>query len=393
MNMPATPQRLHIDRSDLQRCSLLPDPDAPATRPLQPGQVRLEVQHFALTANNITYAAFGKAMKYWQFFPAADAAMGCLPVWGFATVVESQAAGAAPGQRVYGYLPAGSHLVVQPGRITARGFIDLAAHRQELAAIYNQYSFCESDPGWQADQEGLQAVLRPLFMTGFLIDDFMADNQFFGASQMLLSSASSKTAFGTAFCMARRLGRGSARGLVAQPASGPQVSGLTSRANLAFTQSLGCYAKVAAYEALAQLDATQPTVYIDFSGNAALRQAVHTHFGPALKFSSSIGGTHWQALGSGSGLPGPRPTLFFAPAQAAKRSAAPPQGWGRAQLEQRMGLAWSDFIQQVQASAGQAEPWVQIVERRGASAMQAAYLETLNGLGDPRQGLMIDPRG
>jgi hypothetical protein len=171
-----------------------------------------------------------------------------------------------------------------------------------------------------------------------------------------------------------------------------QISGLTSAANLAFTQSLGCYAKVVTYEALAQLDANQATVYIDFSGSAALRQAVHTHFGPALKFSSSIGGTHWQELGSGSGLPGPRPTLFFAPAQAAKRSAPPPDGWGRAQLEQRMGQAWSEFITQVQATAGKTEPWVQIVEHKGASAMQQAYLDMLSGSSDPRQGLMIDPR-
>ena len=44
--------------------------DAPV--PLAPGQVRLRVESFALTANNITYAAFGDAMNYWQFFPTGE---------------------------------------------------------------------------------------------------------------------------------------------------------------------------------------------------------------------------------------------------------------------------------------------------------------------------------
>ncbi len=41
---------------------------------LQDGEVRLAVQRFAFTANNITYAAFGDAMNYWKFFPTVDSA-------------------------------------------------------------------------------------------------------------------------------------------------------------------------------------------------------------------------------------------------------------------------------------------------------------------------------
>jgi hypothetical protein len=78
--------------------------------------VRLQVDSFALTSNNITYASFGDAMHYWDFFPAADRAWGCLPVWGFATVRESLAEDPATGRRVYGYFPAGTHLVVEPAR-------------------------------------------------------------------------------------------------------------------------------------------------------------------------------------------------------------------------------------------------------------------------------------
>lgn len=367
-------QRLFIDRKDLHRVQFGPDPDA--SQPLAEGQARLALEHFALTANNITYAAFGETMHYWQFFPAPDAAWGCLPVWGFGVVTESRAEGVAVGQRVYGYYPAGSHLVVTPGRLSAAGFFDAAAHRRDLAAVYQYYVFCERDPMWQPRLEGLQAVLKPLFVTSFLLDDFFADNRFFGARQLLLSSASSKTAYGTAYCLAQRRGTPGA----------PRVVGLTSHGNLAFTQGLGCYDEVRLYGDLAALDPTVPSLYVDFAGDAALRCRVHEHWGDALMHSSSIGGTHWEALGSAGDLPGPRPTLFFAPAQVKKRSAPPPEGWGHAGLEQHIAAAWSAFVTLVERSA---DPWVKLVHGSGSAATEAAYRALLDGRADPREGLML----
>ena len=383
-----TGHRLFIARNDLQRVQFRPDPDAPPARHLAVGEARLAIEHFALTANNITYAAFGEAMKYWQFFPAADAGLGCLPVWGFATVTESRAEGVAVGRRVWGFFPAGTHLVLTPGRVRAGSFADIAPHRQDLAAAYQHYVFCDADPAWQARLEGLQAVLRPLFVTSFLIDDFLADEQFFGARQLLLSSASSKTAYGTAFCLAQRKAMSGAAG-AAGAAAVPQLVGLTSPGNLAFTNSLGCYDAVRDYADLATLDPAVPTVFLDFAGNAAVRRRIHQHFGSALQHSSSIGGTHWSALGSGGGLPGPRPTLFFAPAQIKKRSLPPPEGWGRDVLEQRIEQAFSAFIARIE-SAG--DPWLQIVNRSGTAATEDAYRALLDGRADARLGLMLSLR-
>ena len=39
--------------------------------PLVDGQVRGRIDKFALTSNNISYAAFPDAMNYWGFFPLA----------------------------------------------------------------------------------------------------------------------------------------------------------------------------------------------------------------------------------------------------------------------------------------------------------------------------------
>ena len=339
---------------------------------LRDGAVRLRIDAFALTSNNITYAAFGDAMNYWGFFPTGDATTGCIPVWGFANVVESRCDGVAVGERFYGYLPVASDVVLEPARVTPAGFFDGAEHRRELHAVYNQYSRCAADPGYVASREAEQALLRPLFMTSFLIDDFLADNAFFGARSVLLSSASSKTAYGTAFCLAQRRGR----------ADAVQVIGMTSSSNLAFTRGLGCYDAVLSYDDVALLPADVLTVYVDFSGSVAVRSNVHRHFGDRLSYSCSVGGTHWDALGSGKGLPGPRPVLFFAPAQVKKRNA----DWGPAGLQQRVASAWAAFMEPVTRAEN---PWLHVVRGEGEAAVATTYAALLAGTVNPAQGHVL----
>ncbi len=343
--------------------------DAAALAPLDDGAVRLHIDSFALTSNNITYAAFGDAMKYWNFFPSGVEGWGRIPVWGFADVTESRCEGVAVGERFYGYFPMSSHLVVQPDRVRESGFVDSAAHRQGLAAVYNQYTRCSNDPGYSAGHEAQQALLRPLFMTSFLIDDFLAEEGFFGASAVIMSSASSKTAYGTAFCMAQRK-------------CGLKLIGLTSPANIAFTESLGCYDQVLSYDALSSLDATQRAVYVDFSGSAPLRLALHTHFNEQLAYSCAVGGTHWEQRGSGKGLPGPAPVLFFAPSRSQKRIA----DWGGAGLQQRAAQAWQAFMKPVTDAQ---QPWLQVVRGAGQADVLKTYLALLDNTVPAREGHVL----
>jgi Protein of unknown function (DUF2855) len=363
-------KRFVVERNNLHRARWVSLP----TVALAEGEVRLQVDSFALTSNNITYAAFGDAMNYWGFYPTGDTATGCVPVWGFANVTESRCAGVDVGERFYGYWPMGDEAVLQPVRVSQGGFSDGAAHRRELHAVYNQYLRCSTDPAYVAEREAEQALLRPLFMTSFLIDDFLADNQFFGAHTVVLSSASSKTAYGTAFCLALR--RASVEAV--------KVVGLTSAANLDFTRSLGCYDEVLTYEAAKSGLARVPTVYVDFSGSVALRFAVHEQLSETLTYSCSVGGTHWEDLGSGKGLPGPRPVLFFAPAQAKKRVT----DWGGASLQQRMAAAWAAFMAPVTDAR---QPWLHVVRGRGEAAIEACYAALLGGQVKPQDGHVLSP--
>src|SRR4051794_25801165 len=160
----------------------------PAAERVDDGAVQLRVERFGLSANNVTYGAFGDAMDYWRFFPSGEDGWGIVPVWGFGTVLQSQHPGVAVGERLYGYWPMANAVVLQPDRLTATGFVDAAAHREGLHAVYNQYHRTGADPFYSAETESVQSLLRPLFVTSWLIDDFMADNQFYGADVLLLSS-------------------------------------------------------------------------------------------------------------------------------------------------------------------------------------------------------------
>ncbi len=365
------PARFLVRRNNLRETRVEHDP-TDATRALAPGEARLEIGPFALTANNVTYAQTGDQLGYWRFFPAPEG-WGCIPVWGFASVVESRAEGVAVGERIYGYFPTATHLVIQPARVTPMGFVDGAEHRAALPPVYNQ--LLRLPPAHTLEREGVTSLLKPLYATAFLLDDFFAAAGFFTARQLLLSSASSKTAYATAFFVARR-----------PAAERPRLVGLTSPGNLAFTRSLGCYDEVVTYEEIASLPADAPSVYIDYSGDIGVRRAVHERFVNLLRYDCAVGATHWQARGSSEGLPGPRPEFFFAPTHAKKISAEPPEGYGPAGMQQRMSAAWDAFMQAV---SDPKSPWLRVVESQGADALCNVYERLLDGRIDAGEGHVI----
>ncbi len=358
-----TTTALLVRKGDLSSSRLHTTVDAP----LAEGEVRVRIDQFALTSNNITYGAFGEAMNYWQFFPTGQEGWGCIPVWGFGVVTESLQPEVAVGQRLYGYWPMADQVVLLPERFKPDGFSDGAAHRHDLHPVYNRYLRTSVDPFYGPANEDVQALLRPLFVTSWLIDDFLSDNAFFGADTVLLSSASSKTAYGTAFQLAQR--------------PGIEVIGLTSPGNKLFCESLGCYSRVIGYDELESVPADACCAYVDFAGNAVLRLALHTRF-LNLRYSSSIGGTHVGQLGDARNLPGPRATLFFAPAQIKKRN----EEWGAAALNERLLAGWRVFIAQVTDPIA---PWLVTDRHLGPDAAQAAYLEVLSGRSHPRIGHML----
>lgn len=350
---------LVLARDDFSRTEFL---ERPLPEP-GPDEVLLRVERVGVTANNVTYARLGEMMRYWDFFPTRTG-WGRVPLWGFAEVERSSVSGLEVGERVYGYLPSSSHLIVRP-KLTDAGFTDVSGHRLDLPKTYNVYAVTTEDPSYSAEYEDLQILYRPLFVTSFMLDDFLADNDFFGAEAMLVSSASSKTSYGTAFCTQLRSSR-------------PRLIGLTSPSNIDFTRSLGIYDEVVAYEEVTELEAHEPLLYIDVSGNPQLRETVHGHF-TRLVYDSIVGMTHDDAtLSKTDELTGPEPVFFFAPDQIRKRRG----DWGPGGIDERYGRAWREFAPAV-------KDWVDISVGIGREGLEAAWLDVLSGRAHPRVGQVI----
>ncbi len=345
-----------VARDDLGRTTLARG----ATPGLADGEALLRVDRVGLTANNVTYAVLGDAMRYWEFFPPGprglDSSWGLPPLWGFAEVVASTRPDVAVGQRVYGYLPPAGHLVVRPDRVDATGFRDASAHRAGLPSPYNAYRATAGDPAYRPDQEDLLILFRPLFFTSFMLADQVVDNDCYGATSLVLSSASSKTAYAAAFELRGR---------------GPRLVGLTSPGNVAFTRSLGCYDQVLSYDEIDSL-ATAPTAYLDLSGAPSTRASLRRHLGAHLVRDIAVGLTNQVPNADAAG------EVFFAPVQMRKRS----QDWGRAGLDQRFAEAWGRF-------AAVVDKWVDIRVGAGPDALGQAWLEVLNGRTPPRVGQIV----
>jgi len=352
-----------VARHNLQDCKFI-EARLPDANGLADETLLIKVDRFAFTANNITYAALGDQLKYWQLFPAPEN-FGIIPVWGFGEVIASRHPSIETGERLFGYFPMATHLVIEAADVSKRGLRDAAAHRQGVAPVYNAYARVGGDPAYVGRGGDYQALLRPLFMLSFLVDDFLAENDFFGAARVLLSSASSKTAFGLAHLLHTQ--RPSIR-----------VTGLTSAANVEFVRSLGCYDEIVTYDRVTSLPPDSPVAFVDMAGNSELRANLHRHFGVQMRYSGQIGLTHRSLLTNEPELPGARPTWFFAPDQMRKRA----KEWGPGGIEQRFGAAWSDFAPTL---AGR----LAVVEGRGLAAVKSVYLDTHNGHIRPDQGHIL----
>ena len=353
-----------VRRDDLRDTTVL---ETPGDREIEDGQILLEVEHFSLTANNVTYGAMGEAMSYWNFYPADDG-LGRIPAWGYATVTASKAEGVEEGVRVFGYFPMSTHAVLEPGRIRETGFTDVTGYRRELPAVYNEYRLVRGEK--DDERERLVSIFMPLYGTSWLLADWLNELDFAGAAQLVASSASSKTA----------LGLGHA--LQVDFESPIETIGLTSPGNLDFTTGTGHWDAVVTYDDLERLDPDTATIYVDFGGNAELRHRVHTHFGDRLLASVAVGIADWESMvpEEGSSLPGPQPQFFFAPDRVVKRNA----DWGEEGLGERLAKSQDRFTDR-------SREWMEVQTGEGPDAIRESLLALMDGQVPPDRGISVNP--
>ena len=337
-------------------------------------EILLKIERFSFTANNVTYGVAGDTIGYWQFFPASEnlnGEWGCIPMWGFAKVVISNNKEIEEGERVFGYFPPAKELAINPIKISSQAFMDGKEHRKELPPVYNNYVRLNGEENYDASMDNIRALLFPLHITAFCLCDALEEKSYEGASQIIIVSASSKTAIGLA------------QGL-ADTKDAPKVVGLTSKNNAKFVESLGCYDEVISYDDLENVS-NDLSVMVDMSGNQSILSTVQESLGDKMLKCITVGMTHWDKAGTAEEALvqaelQERTEFFFAPAHIQKRN----NDWGKEGYNERTSIFMN-------ARATQSLEWMQIKEVSGLDNFTQIYEEIVSGNINPNEGIIVLP--
>jgi hypothetical protein len=337
-------------------------------------EILLKIERFSFTANNVTYGVAGDTIGYWQFFPASEnlnGEWGCIPMWGFAKVVISNNKEIEEGERVFGYFPPAKELAINPIKISSQAFMDGKEHRKELPPVYNNYVRLNGEENYDASMDNIRALLFPLHITAFCLCDALEEKSYEGASQIIIVSASSKTAIGLA------------QGL-ADTKDAPKVVGLTSKNNAKFVESLGCYDEVISYDDLENVS-NDLSVMVDMSGNQSILSTVQESLGDKMLKCITVGMTHWDKAGTAEEALvqaelQERTEFFFAPAHIQKRN----NDWGKEGYNERTSIFMN-------ARATQSLEWMQIKEVSGLDNFTQTYKEIVSGNINPNEGIIVLP--
>jgi hypothetical protein len=259
--------------------------------PLQESEVLFEVEKYYLSSSNITYAVTGNKLKYWDFFPQKDN-YGAIPVWAYLRVIKSKNEKIKVGDLYFGLSPMGNHFKVEPGNYAPHGFSDVAQHRSKLLAPYNFYTKIFPEHYKSTEDKDYSLMTRITFPTSFLIKSFLERNLFFGAKQIIITSASSKTALGVAFLLKKYKDKWNTK-----------IIGITSNDNIAFVEASELYDEVISYSNIKVAVPKRDSVILDFNGNADLLSTLHEMLQASLKHISLIGATNWKANKSFKNIP------------------------------------------------------------------------------------------
>ncbi len=359
-----TMQEFQTNKADLTQSRII-ETDKPT---ITAGEVLVKVERFAFTANNITYAAMGDYLQYWQFFaPHGDNAeqWGIIPVWGFADVIASNSEDIPVGDRLFGYFLPADELVIKPIKVTNSSLMDGSSHRAKLPPSYNLYQRVNNEPGYDSAYDNQRILLAVLHLTAFCLHDLLKSNDWYGAEQVVIISASSKTSIGLAY------GLGDDKDT-------PTVIGLTSQRNLDFVSSIDAYDNVLTYETLEQIDANKPTVIVDMSANAEVLSRLHRHLGDNMRFTSNVGLTHWNEPRYVEGIIQERSEQFFAPTYIQKLM----KELGAEEFNKRTG-------QYIMQCAVKTSSWLNIKELDGIKGLSAVYEDVCAGKIAADEGLVV----
>lgn len=332
--------------------------------PLEEGEIRLKIDRYAFTTNNVSYAVSGFSLKYWEFFPT-ETPYGIIPVWGYADVVASEHGQIEVGQRYYGYFPMSTYCTLQPVKVNSYNFIDGAPHRRELAAIYNSYTKVTSKSILHKEKlQNYVQIIHPLFATSFMLYQFLKNQDFIGAEQVIITSASAKTSLGLAYMLHQH-----------QAADDKKIIGLTSEGNIDFVKSTNYYDEVISYDNYKSI-ATDKIVVIDIRGNRNFLINISNQFNDQVMHIARVGATDWKAGGKHSDIP--KTEFFFAPKPIKTffKQHGPMKGM------MLINEACAQFIEDIKDT-------IELEILTDVEQLTKTYLDMLNGEVNPKKGYVV----
>jgi len=205
-------------------------------------------------------------------------------------------------------------------------------------------------------------LYRPLFLTSFLLEDYL--NQTINLPQVIISSASSKTAFSFAF-------------LLKQRNSSIKIIGLTSQQNQNFVQNLKCYNQVIPYSSVNSIPSIV-SIYVDFSGDHKILKNIFNHLGKEkLQRYISVGMAHWDKSDLNKPQIDIKSEIFFAPE------------WMKKRYKELGNAFWNQMKIAMEICLVQAEDWTQVVQASGKENVKKFYDLLLKGEAKPEQGFVL----
>jgi len=275
------------------------------------------------------------------------------------------------GQRLYGYLAMSRYLILQLDPQTNRYHVNIAlGDFPKDRRPYKQLNICENDPMYRLDREDETMLYRPLFWTAYWFEDYLNEHKYRGARNILVSSASSKTAFALAYNIGVR--KKHSRGSL-----DVNVVGLTSASNAPFTRGLNLYDSVLTYEDIPTLGSTGSWIYVDVSSSPSLMAKIEHQLAPILTIT--LGSTTpneqnakllWNSYQKTANHEG-----FFMPEWLAIRV----KQLTISQITSMQSAAWNGLMENCTS-------WVSMDKSSGGRAVLEAYKKTLGGHIGPDKG-------
>lgn len=362
---------LEVNRTDIGDTRIVTD----QLGDLADGAVRFQIERFSITANTTTYAEFGDMLDYWGFWPSDDDTYGRVPAMGWATVIESSHPGVEAGGRYYGWFPMAQYIDATVAT-TSTGLRDDGPNREAHAPVYRTFERTDLDPTHPSkadvaadamdEAEDRHALVRGLFLTGYLADGFLDANNWYGADRAVVLSASSKTAIGFAACASQH--------------DGLHLVGVTSPKNVDAVRELGWYDSVITYDQVTEAVPNDDSlaVIVDMAGNGPVLESLHDALGDRIAYSMVVGRTHHDAPPAAPST-GPTPEMFFAPTALVSMNE---QGVDTETFQAGMGPALAEFIEGSSA-------WLAVERTNGPDAAAETWADVLSGRVAPSVGRIV----